>query len=244
MNPSVIHVTRRASRATLFLLIAAALLLPAAGTRAETFYDVTMGLRLNDDARLFVNLTNEYFGPPQAVATTVIRRTRRPGDDFPAILLLARASKRSPEAILDLRLGGMSWGDIMVRLDLRPDFLFVGLDRDPGPPYGKAWGHYKQHPGKGKGKAQGKGGFVISDRDFIELTKLQVTAGYFKVSPYTVIAERQKGISIERYAAEEHRKAHPPKGGKPAGKHAPKGSSHGNGHGGSQGKPDDKPNHP
>ena len=242
MKRCIVRTARRSLRPTPYLLLAAAMLLTTAVTRAETFSDVSMGLKLNDDTRLFVNLTNDYFGPSQAVATSVIRRSPRPGDDFPAILLLARASRRSPEAILDLRLGGMSWVGIMARVNMGPDFLFAGLDRDPGPPYGKAWGHYKQHPGKGK--SQGKGRYVISDRDFVELAKLQVTAGYFKVSPYSVITARQKGVSVEHYAAERHRKAHPTKGTAAAGIHKPKAAGQGNDQGGSQGKPKDKPNHP
>jgi hypothetical protein len=110
----------------------------------------------------------------------------------------------------------------MVRERVPPSVLFVGMDRDPGPPYGHAWGYWKKHPG---------GRFAIEDRDFVELTKLQVTSKYYRVSPYTVAAERQRGVSVEQYAADRHHSR----------EHAEHGDDHGRhdeGHG-----PDHGPHH-
>jgi hypothetical protein len=163
--------------------------------RAAVSFDVSAGLPLGDNAKLFLNITNEYYAPPPQIATMVVQRCPRPEDDYPAILFLAHASGRPPAEILDLRLRGDSWSAIMVRERVPPSVLFVGMDRDPGPPYGHAWGYWKKHPG---------GRFAIEDRDFVELTKLQVTSKYYRVSPYTVAAERQRGVSVEQYAADRH----------------------------------------
>lgn len=169
--------------------------------RAALFSDATLSLGLHDDARVFLNVTNDYFAPPPAVAVELVKRSPAPEDDFPVVLLLARASRRPPEQILRQRLDYLSWSDIMLRLNVSPAVLFAGIDRDPGPPYGKAWGHWRKHP---RGER-----FVIRDRDVVDLAKIQVAAGYHRVSPYTIIAERRKGVTVEHYVAEKNRGRYP-----------------------------------
>ncbi len=164
---------------------------------AAVFYDATVRLNLGDDDRIFLNVTNDYFGPPPAVAATIVERCPSPVDDYPVIMLLARASRRPSEEILQFRLDHLPWSDIMVRLNVSPAFLFAGLDRDPGPPYGKAWGYWRHHP---RGER-----FEIRDRDVVELAKLQVAAGYHHVNPYTIVAERKRGVKVEHYVAEKNR---------------------------------------
>jgi hypothetical protein len=169
--------------------------------RAVLFSDATLSLGLRDDARVFLNVTNDYFAPPPAVAVELVRRSRVPEDDYPVILLLARASKRPAEEILRSRLDYLSWSDIMFQQHVSPAVLFAGIDRDPGPPYGKAWGYWRKHP---RGER-----LAIRDRDVIDLAKIQVAAGYHRVSPYTIIAERRKGVTVEHYVAEKNRGRYP-----------------------------------
>lgn len=193
--------------------LAFALCLSVAPARAALFSDVSLGLGLGDDARVFLNVTNDYFAPPPAVAVDVLRRSPSPSDDFPVILLLARASKRPAVEILRLRLDYLSWSDIMFRLNTSPSVLFVGLGRDPGPPYGKAWGRWKKHR---RGER-----FSIRDRDVVELAKLQIAAGSLRVSPYALVSERNKGATIEHFVAEKRRHKYPKAktaGGQPKGK--------------------------
>ena len=179
-------------------LVLCASILPA---RASVFYDVTLDLGLRDDARIFLNVTNDYFAPPPVVAVDLVRRCPAPEDDYPVILLLARASKRPAAEILKMRLDYLSWSDIVYRLHVSPSVLFVGINRDPGPPYGKAWGYWRKHP---RGER-----FEIRDRDVVELAKLQIAAGYQHVSPAVIIAQRNRGITVEHYIAEKNRGRYP-----------------------------------
>ncbi len=181
-------------------IVAALALAFAAPAGASAFYDLTLDLGLGDDQRIFLNVTNDYFAPPPAVATALVRRCPSPADDYPVLLLLARASKRPPDDVLRLRLDYLSWSDIMFRLNISPAVLFAGIDRDPGPPYGKAWGYWKKHP---------RERLAIRDRDLVGLAKLQVAAGRHRVSPYTLIAERNKGVTIEHFVAEKNRGKYP-----------------------------------
>jgi len=161
------------------------------------FYDATLNLGLGDDDRIFVNVTNDYFAPPPAVAVDLVQRCPSPVDDYPVVLLLARASRRPPQEILKMRLDYLPWSDIMVRLRVSPGILFAGLDHDPGPPYGKAWGRWKKHP---RGEE-----VEIRDRDVVELAKLQVAAGYHHLSPYSIVRERERGVTVEEYVAQRNR---------------------------------------
>jgi hypothetical protein len=200
-----VHLTARALRTAALLPAALAVvsglsILPA---RAATFYDVTLGLGLGDDARVFLNVTNDYFAPPPAVGMDLVRRCPDPVDDYPVILLLARASRRRPDEILRLRLDYYSWSDIMFRLRIPPSVLFVGLDRDPGPPYGRAWGYWRKHEHEER--------YGYRDRDIVELAKLQVAAGYHHQSPYPIAAERGRGVTVEQFVYEKNRGKYPGK---------------------------------
>jgi hypothetical protein len=203
--------------------VAIAVCASIATARATPFSDATLHLGLHDDERVFLNVTNDYFRPPPAVALDLVQRLPSPVDDYPVLLLMARASKRLPLDILRMRLDYLSWSDIMFRVNASPAVLFTGLDRDPGPPYGKAWGYWKKHP---RGER-----FEIRDRDFAELAKLQVAAGYHKVSPYTIVAERKRGVTVEQFVAGKNRGKYPKdksaKGpGKTKGHVKPKGHGH------------------
>jgi hypothetical protein len=177
------------------LLIAAAVAagsaLPATAA-TDLFYDASLGLKISDDARFFLNVTNRYYGSQQQ-AVPVLERCPNPDQDFPVVMFLAQVSGKRADAVLSLRRKGISWSEVMVRLQVPPDRLFVGLDRDPGPPYGHAWGHYKQQRGEAKPR------FDAEDRAVQDLVRLQIASGALRVSPYAIVSERQRGMTVDRF---------------------------------------------
>lgn len=215
------HPVPRCSRIRFALFVAAAVLLlaPATARAGDLVVDAGLAIDLSEDTRFFLNLSNRHYAPPQPAAVDVLKRCPRPADDFPVVLFLAEAAHRSPAAILELRLKGRSWGEIMVSLKVPADVLFTGMDRDPGPPYGRAWGHWKKHRGS-------KSSWRLDDPDIIALAKLQTVAAYYRVSPYRISVEVQRGMTVERYA-KAHGKppvavpAKGPHGGKMKGKKPP-----------------------
>jgi hypothetical protein len=205
--------------------------------RAEVAFDVAVGLHVNDDTRIFLNVTNQTWRP--TVPTTVIRQCRYPEDDFPVIAFLAFHSRRSPSFIISLRNDGYAWSEIFFRLNVSPSVLFVGIDRDPGPPYGRAWSYWKKHHRPGA-----KMRYRISDRDVIGLIKVQTASRHFGVSPLRVIEAHRKGQRAEVFTAHKWRDKHGKKTwneghGAPAkgkGKSSPPGKSSGEEKGSSKGK--------
>jgi hypothetical protein len=201
-------------------LLGTALALGLAGgvARASVEFDVALGMNLNEDSRIFLNVTNQTWRP--AVATTVIQSCPNPEDDFPVIAFLAYHSHRSPTFILNLRKEGYGWSDIFYQVNVQPSVLFVGIDRDPGPPYGKAWGNWRKHYRPGV-----RDRYRISDRDVVGLVKVQTASRHLGASPFSVIEAQQKGRRPEAYTVEHWRQNH--------GREtwvSP--ASHGNGHGG------------
>jgi hypothetical protein len=189
------HPIRPVSRLSLALLTATAALCiaPAPASAADLFVDAGLSIELSDNARFFLNLSNRHYAPPQPVAVDVLKRCTQPADDFPVVLFIAEAAHQSPAAVLDLRLRGRSWGEIMASFNVTPDLLFTGMDRDPGPPYGRAWGYWRKHRAS-------KSPWRLDDPDIVGLAKLQTVSAYYRVSPYRVSAEVQRGITVEAYA--------------------------------------------
>ena len=170
------------------------LLLSAGSARAGVAFDVAVGMDLNEDTRIFLNVTNQTWRP--AVATTLIQGCAYPQDDFPVIAFLSYHSHRSPSFILNLRREGYGWSDIFFQLNVQPSVLFVGIDRDPGPPYGKAWGYWKKHYTPGT-----RARYRIADRDIVGLVKVQTASRHFGTSPYAVIDAQRDGRRPEAFTA-------------------------------------------
>jgi hypothetical protein len=204
-------------------VLAAALVLAAAAAASpvragDVFFDATLRLPLGDDARMFLSVTRTQYAQPETQAAALVQRCRRPQEDYPTVMFLAAAS-RSPEAVLDLRLQGLPWSEVMTRLRIAPEPLFAGLDRDPGPPYGNAWGHWKNHRSKGHP--------ALSDEQIVDLAKLQIASRACGTDPYAVIEGRHRGLTVEQVVAEKTR----PERGREHGHGHDPGHGHGEGHG-------------
>ena len=171
-----------------------ALLLSMGVAHASVAFDVAVGMNLNEDTRIFLNVTNQTWQP--AVPTTLIQGCAYPEDDFPVIAFLSYHSHRSPSFILNLRREGYGWADIFFQLNVQPSVLFVGIDRDPGPPYGKAWGYWKKHYRPGTRMR-----YRISDRDVVGLVKVQTASRHFGASPFAVIDAQRNGRRPEVFTA-------------------------------------------
>ncbi|MCI0566902.1 MAG: hypothetical protein L0Z52_01760 [Acidobacteria bacterium] len=174
---------------------AVALLLSVGMAHASVGFDVAVGMNLNEDTRIFLNVTNQTWQP--AVPTTLIQGCAYPEDDFPVIAFLSYHSHRSPSFILNLRREGYGWADIFFQLNVQPSVLFVGINRDPGPPYGKAWGYWKKHHRPGTRQR-----YRIADRDIVGLVKVQTASRHFGASPFAVIDAQRSGRRPEAFAVD------------------------------------------
>jgi len=147
-------------------------------SHAETVTDTVL--------RGFYQALGQYYGVPER-DVIVIRDRRIPDDEIPVVLFLAKKANVQPSAIYDLRLRGDSWDDITRRFGLSPEIYYVPTRTVSGPPYGNAYGYYKNKP-----KNQWKT-IHLEDSDVVNLVNLRFISDHYGYSPDRVIRMRSKG---------------------------------------------------
>ena len=202
-------------------LVAALVASPA----AQAGFDVDFGaaVRVNDDTDLYFAISSRYFDRDRDEVERWGRRCEDP-DDLAVALFIGRHSGRSLNEIFDLRRRGRTWWEIGVRFGLPADAWFVPVRRDPGPPYGKAYGHWKKH-GRDERRT-----LVLSDRDARNLVAVRVMHEYYGVSAELAMEWRSGGTDLRVLVSEQYRDRHDVPKGKGKSKH----ESHdhpGHGHG-------------
>jgi len=199
--------------------------LPAAASASVSFDFLFSTNHVSDDHQLFLNLAVSNYGFDRPALEPVLPRLRAVNDDLPVVLFLARESGRPVDFIVDLRARGLSWSVVFNRLRVPTDTLFVGIDRDPGPPYGRAWGHWRRNPKR----------VVLADGDIIGLAQLQVAHRVSGIAPFELARARAAGRPLYVVVADKKgRPFHPGNsghgGGPPPGHGGGKGHGHGHGH--------------
>jgi len=127
---------------------------------------------------------HEYFRVPER-EVVVIRERRIPDEEIPVVFFVAQRARVAPAVIIDLRLAGRSWMDITVHFVLNPEIYYVPVPVEvKGPPYGKAYGYYKNKPRKEWGK------IVLKDPDVINFVNLKFISEYHSYPPEEVIKMR------------------------------------------------------
>jgi len=190
---------KRLRGALLGCALIAGLPLASQPARAGVSFDFLFSASsVSDDNQYFLNLAVGNYGYPRTMIEPVLPRVRYVEQDLPVILFLANISGRPIEAIVDLRYGGLGWSVIFSRVGVPYDVLFVGLERDPGPPYGKAWGHWKKNPKR----------LALSDSDIASLVNVQVGHRVTGISPYEIARARGEGRSIATVVADKKGRPH------------------------------------
>jgi hypothetical protein len=203
------------------------LLAAAASTPSQAGFDVDFGasVRMGDDTDLYFAISSRYFDRDRAVVERWGARYSDP-DHLAISLFISRHSRRSLDAIFDLRRSGHSWWDISVRLGVPVDVWFVPVQRDPGPPYGKAYGYWKKHRKNPRAVA-------LTDADVANLVAVRMLHEYYSVPVEVAMEWRSSGRPLPTLMSGEYQKRHgkktaspgKSKGGKPG-----KGKGKGKGH--------------
>lgn len=181
--------------------------------RAGASFDFLFSMdHVGDDNQYFLNVAVSNYGYNRVALEPVLPRLRYVEADLPVVLFLAHACGRPPGVIVDLRAQGLSWSVIFTRVGVPHDVLFAGIDRDPGPPYGKAWGHWRKSPRAVR----------LSDGDIAGLVQVQIGARAARMAPFEVARARGQGRPVAVLVAEKKgRPYHAAKG--PKEKHQGKG---------------------
>jgi uncharacterized protein (UPF0248 family) len=181
--------------------------------------NVNFGLSITDGkVRGFYLSVSNYFNVPEARVLEIRERYRLADDELPVVFFLATHARVEPQVIIDLRLKGLSWWDITLRLGLNPEIFFVPVTVvKVGPPYGRAFGFYRQYREQ---KSWGK--IVLTDVDVVNLVNLKFISEYHKIPPERVMEIRARGhnfVDVHETIVKEKGQGQSPK----ANSHAPKG---------------------
>jgi hypothetical protein len=161
-------------------------------------------LPLPPEAEIMKKVTTAFFKAPPDVVKKVEIGLPMPDTDMHIALFLSQEAKVSVDMLFPWRKAGQSWLDIAVRLGLPPTVFFVEVPTNVkvGPPYGKAYGHYKKH------KKDKKAKIVLSDDEVRNLVHLKITSAYFGLPPSEVIKMREVGKPFKEIYAGEYKKRH------------------------------------
>ncbi|MBI5025592.1 MAG: hypothetical protein HZC12_02460 [Nitrospirae bacterium] len=162
---------------------------------APSHGQVSVGISVDDAGSSFYLAIGSYYKVEPATVV-VVRERRVPDDEIPVVFFLAQRAKVDPGIIVAWRLENKSWMDITIRLGLSPEIYYVPLPRTVvlGPPYGKAYGYYKNKPKKQWHRIS------LEDRDVINLVNLRFITQHYGYSPEEVIKWRGKGEGFREIA--------------------------------------------
>ena len=165
---------------TTVLALSCVTLAPAiGGDRASAQTAFSVSAHIGD---FHVAVANYYHVPEREVI--VIRERRIPDDEIPVALFIARHAGVPWSRVVEMRLRGDSWWNISVRLGLSPEIYYVPVAVTPGPPYGRALGHYKK-----KHRKEWRA-IVLNDADIVKLVELRFLSEHYRVAPERVIELR------------------------------------------------------
>lgn len=171
-----------------YLTVLLALLLSVSGTflsNAQAQVDIGVSIG-SEGLRSFYMAIGDYYRVPHR-DVIVIRDRHIPDAEIPVVLFLSRHAKVDPSVIVRMRLDGRSWIDITLHFGLSPEIYYVQVREVKGPPYGKAYGHYKH-----KHKKDWKH-IRLDDDDVVNMVNLRFISEHHHYSPDEVVRMREGG---------------------------------------------------
>jgi hypothetical protein len=170
--------------------------------RAGVDIDLRASVPIGDDAQLFFGINSQYYDRDRPDVERWGGECRNP-DDLAVLLFLARQTGRPPAQLIAMRRDGLTWWQIGLRLDMPMDVWFVAMSRDPGPPYGRAYGHWRRH------QRDARHAFALSDREARDLVAVRMLHEYYRVDVPLAMKWRASGRDLRTLAIREYRQRHP-----------------------------------
>lgn len=159
-----------------------------------------------DNVQVSLHLSLDAWKLPVGDANRFAAEPRVTADDFMVAAFLCNRSGKSLQAVWELRRTGLPWSQVAVRLGVPWDVIVVQPGRDYGPPYGKAWGYWRNH-GHGKGHPQQQA-FVLSDPEFVAMARVHTLCQATGRPPDEIIVGLQGGREYHAWCGEVYREKH------------------------------------
>lgn len=154
---------------------------------------IDLGVSVSDGRlRDFYLAVGDYYRVPAHNVVELRDRYRCQDEELPIAYFLSARAHVTPAAILSLRIQRMSWLAITLHYGLSPDIFFIPVRTDPvGPPYGKAYGHYRRY-----GPSKDWKRVALDDYDVVALVNLRFLSEYHGMPPETVMGMRGRQASF------------------------------------------------
>ena len=151
---------------------------------------VDLGISVADGKlRSFYLAVSDYYRLPGREVVATKERYRLRDEELPVIYFLAARARVDPSVIIDLRIQAMSWLDVTFHYGLTPEIFYVPVTvKKVGPPYGKAYGHYKKYRPNKEWKK-----IILSDYEVIDLVNLRFISEHYQLKPEVVMEMRSRG---------------------------------------------------
>lgn len=149
--------------------------------------DIDVGLSLKDGSLSHFHLAvGNYYHVPEKEMKVVVQK-KIPEEEMPVVFFIAHRAGVSPQKVIELRLGGKNWMQISLQYGINADAYYVPADRVSGPPYGKAYGHFKNK------KKSHWNHISLSDTDIINFVNLRFLSEHYGYSADEIIKMRSSG---------------------------------------------------
>lgn len=174
-----------------------------AGLHASASVDVDFGgtIALGDRGDLYFAISSRYFDRDRAYVRQASATFEHP-DDLAVALYLSARSGRSMDEVRRLRRQGLTWFQISVRFGLPADIWFVEVEREPGPPYGRAYGYWRNH---GRDRTTR---IVLTDQEVRDLFAVRMIHEYYGVSVEVAMDWRASGRDLRTILCDEYGRRH------------------------------------
>ncbi len=151
---------------------------------------VQVGISATDRGlQSFYLAIGEYYRVPER-EVVVIRGRHIPDEEIPVVFFISQRAHVEPALIMNMRTRGQSWMDISLHFGLGSEVYYVPAREVSGPPYGKAYGYYKNKP-RNKWKA-----IRLSDGDIVNFVNLRFVTEHYGYDPPAVMRMRGEGKSF------------------------------------------------
>jgi hypothetical protein len=178
----------------------AAMMLVALAIPTAAMSAVSAGVSITDEGLSgFYLAVGDYYEVPQE-RVVFVRNQHVPDEELPVVFFLSDRAHVGPDVLVLLRLGGMSWMEISLKYGITAEAFYVPVANTPGPPYGKAYGHYKNHD-KSKWNE-----IRLSDPDIINFVNLKFVSSHYRCTPDEVIQARGAGKSFVNISSDIEKK--------------------------------------
>jgi len=155
----------------------------------------------DDGAQVLLHATNEAFPMPRERVTTVFHEIGDPYDDYPVLAFIAYNAHVDIGTVWAYKRKGKDWVNVMFHFGVPPSALFVSVPQPPGPPYGRAYGHWRKHGNRLQPDQ-------LNGDDIRYWVRVRALAGYGGMAPARVYEMQRTGQRCDAIAVSQYKQKH------------------------------------